>query len=63
MIGLSPLSDTLISPQAPGYAAAKAGLSSYLMFLDRALRPRGVAVTTVRFGFVDSRRGHLPSRP
>lgn len=55
IIGLSSLADVLISADAPGYAASKAGLTSYLLGLSAALRPRGVAVTAVRFGFVDTK--------
>ncbi|MET8153813.1 SDR family NAD(P)-dependent oxidoreductase [Actinoplanes sp. NPDC049668] len=62
-IGLSSLADTLISPEAPGYAASKAGLSSYLIALGAALRPRGVQVSTVRFGFVDTKMAKGPVRP
>src|SRR5512142_362726 len=39
LIGLSSLADTLISAQAPGYSASKAGLTMYLLGLDAALRP------------------------
>lgn len=63
VIGLSSLSDGLITPAAPGYAASKAGLTSYLMSLDGAVRPRGVAVTTVRFGFVDTKMAKSPVTP
>jgi len=63
LIGLSSLSDTLITPEAPGYAASKAGLSSYLIALAAALRPRGVHVSTVRFGFVDTKMAKGPVRP
>nr|BFE69144.1 hypothetical protein GCM10020092_024450 [Actinoplanes digitatis] len=62
-IGLSSLADTLITPVAPGYAASKAGLSSYLIALGAALRPRGVHVSTVRFGFVDTKMAKAPVRP
>jgi NAD(P)-dependent dehydrogenase (short-subunit alcohol dehydrogenase family) len=63
IIGLSSLADGMISPQAPGYAASKAGLTSYLLGLDAALRPRGVAVTVVRFGFVDTKMAKAPVTP
>jgi NAD(P)-dependent dehydrogenase (short-subunit alcohol dehydrogenase family) len=63
IIGLSSLADGMISPQAPGYAASKAGLTSYLLGLDAALRPRGVAVTVVRFGFVDTKMAKSPVTP
>lgn len=63
LIGLSSMADTLISADAPGYAASKAGLSAYFLGLDAALRPRGVAVTTVRFGFVDTKMAKSPVTP
>ncbi len=63
LIGLSSLADELISSEAPAYAASKAGFSSYLAGLARALRPRGVAVTTLRFGFVDTKMAKGPVRP
>jgi short-subunit dehydrogenase len=63
LIGLSSLADALITPAAPGYAASKAGMSSYLIGLGAALRPRGVAVTTVRFGFVDTKMAKGPVKP
>jgi NAD(P)-dependent dehydrogenase (short-subunit alcohol dehydrogenase family) len=63
LIGLSSLADALISPDAPGYAASKAGMSSYLIGLGAVLRPRGVAVSTVRFGFVDTKMAKGPVRP
>ncbi len=62
-IGLSSLADVLISAEAPGYAASKAGLTSYLLGLSAALRPRGVAVTAVRFGFVDTKMAKGAARP
>jgi NAD(P)-dependent dehydrogenase (short-subunit alcohol dehydrogenase family) len=62
-IGLSSLADTLITPAAPGYAAAKAGLSSYLIGLGAAVRPHGVRVSTVRFGFVDTKMAKGAVRP
>ncbi len=62
-IGLSSLADVLISAEAPGYAASKAGLTSYLLGLSAALRPRGVAVTAVRFGFVDTKMAKGGAKP
>jgi NAD(P)-dependent dehydrogenase (short-subunit alcohol dehydrogenase family) len=53
-VGLSSQADRLIDDQAPSYAASKAGLSSYLEGLAFACRPYGVAVTNVRFGYVDT---------
>jgi len=63
LVGLSSLADALISPTAPGYAASKAGMSSFLIALGAALRPRGVAVSTVRFGFVDTKMAKGAVRP
>lgn len=63
LIGLSSLADTMISAEAPGYAASKAGLTAYLLGLDAALRPRGVPVTAVRFGFVDTKMAKSPVTP
>lgn len=53
-IGLSSQADRLTDDGAPSYAASKAGLSSYLEGLAFACRPHGVAITNVRFGFVDT---------
>lgn len=61
-VGLSSIGDGC-SPEAPSYAASKAGLSSYLGGLALALRGRGVAVTNVRFGFVDTKMAKSPVRP
>jgi short-subunit dehydrogenase len=44
-------------PDAPGYAASKAGLRAYGEGLRAALGPRGVAVTVVLPGFFDSAMG------
>ncbi|WP_204001576.1 SDR family NAD(P)-dependent oxidoreductase [Micromonospora lutea] len=63
LIGISSLADRLVSGEAPGYAGSKAGLSSYLMGLSAALRRHGVHVTTVRFGFVDTKMAKGSSRP
>ncbi|WP_433365159.1 SDR family NAD(P)-dependent oxidoreductase [Actinoplanes sp. CA-142083] len=62
-IGLSSLADTVISADAPGYGASKAGLTAYLMGLDLALRKRNVPVTVVRFGFVDTKMAKSPVTP
>jgi NAD(P)-dependent dehydrogenase (short-subunit alcohol dehydrogenase family) len=63
IVGLSSLADAGISPEAPGYAASKAGMSRYLRGLALALRPRGVDVTTVRFGFVDTKMAKASVKP
>jgi short-subunit dehydrogenase len=54
-IGLSSVADAMLSPEAPGYHGSKAGFSNYLEGLALALRPKGVHVTNVRFGFVDTK--------
>jgi NAD(P)-dependent dehydrogenase (short-subunit alcohol dehydrogenase family) len=63
IVGLSSLADAGISGEAPAYAASKAGLSAYLLGLALALRPYGIHVTTVRFGFVDTKMAKSPVRP
>jgi NAD(P)-dependent dehydrogenase (short-subunit alcohol dehydrogenase family) len=63
LVVLSSLADVLTSPDAPGYAASKAGLSSYFKGLAAAAKPHGVRVTTVRFGFVDTKMAKGPLRP
>jgi NAD(P)-dependent dehydrogenase (short-subunit alcohol dehydrogenase family) len=61
-VGLSSIGDRL-SPDAPSYSASKAGLSSYLEGLALALRPRGVRVTNLRLGFVDTKMAKAKVRP
>jgi short-subunit dehydrogenase len=63
IMALSSLSDVTVSGVAPAYAASKAGLTSYLLGLRIALRPHGVPVTVVRFGFVDTKMAKSPSKP
>lgn len=62
-IGVSSLADELLSAEAPSYHASKAGLSNYLGGLALALRPTGVYVTTMRFGFVDTKMAKGDVRP
>ena len=54
LIGLSSQADRLIDGGAPSYAASKAGMSSYLEGLALACRGKGVAITNLRLGFVDT---------
>ena len=63
IIGLSSIADDAPSAAAPSYAASKAGFSSYLLGLALALRPRGVYVTNVRLGFVDTKMAKSRVRP
>lgn len=62
-IALSSLADSLFSPATPSYSASKAGLSAWLSGLALALKPHGVAVTNVRFGFVDTKMAKAKSKP
>jgi len=63
IVVLSSLADELVSPDAPAYFASKAALSSYFEGLGLALRPKGVVVTNIRFGFVDTKMAKSPVKP
>jgi short-subunit dehydrogenase len=62
-IGLSSLADEMLSPEAPSYHASKAGFTCYLESLALALKPKGVYVTNVRFGFVDTKMAKGDKKP
>ena len=62
-IGLSSLADELVLADSCSYCASKAGFSNYLAGLARAARKTGVAVTNVRFGFVDTKMAKGSVRP
>ena len=62
-IGLSSVADELLSPEAPSYHASKAGFSNYLEGLALALRSKGVHVSNVRFGFVDTKMAKGDVKP
>ena len=62
-IGLSSVADEMLSPEAPSYHASKAGFSNYLEGLALALMPRGVFVSNVRFGFVDTKMAKGDVKP
>ncbi len=62
-IGISSFADELLSSEAPSYHASKAGFSNYLESLALALKPQGVYVTNVRFGFVDTKMAKGDVRP
>lgn len=55
LIGLSSMADKLLSPTTPSYTASKAGFSNYLESLALSLKSKGIFVTTIRFGFVDTK--------
>ena len=62
-IGLSSLADGIYSSDAPSYSASKAGFSNYLISMALRLRGTGIGVTTIRFGFVDTKMAQAPSKP
>lgn len=62
-IGISSLADELLSAEAPSYHASKAGFSNYLGGLALALKPKGVHVTNIRFGFVDTKMAKGDVKP
>ncbi|MBD3387052.1 SDR family NAD(P)-dependent oxidoreductase [candidate division KSB1 bacterium] len=62
-IGLSSVADEMLSPEAPAYHASKAGMSNYLESLALALKPKGIYVTNVRFGFVDTKMAKGDVKP
>jgi NAD(P)-dependent dehydrogenase (short-subunit alcohol dehydrogenase family) len=61
-VALSSIGDG-VSSAAPAYGASKAGLSAYLEGLALALRGKGVRVTNLRFGFVDTKMAKSPVKP
>lgn len=63
LVALSSIADALVSKDVPSYCASKAGMSSWLAGLQRAMRRHGVQVTNVRFGFVDTKMGQGRTRP
>jgi len=62
-IGISSLADELLSSEAPSYHASKAGFSNYLESLAHALKSKGVSVTNIRFGFVDTKMAKGDLKP
>ena len=62
-IGVSSLADEMLSAEAPSYFASKAGFSNYLGGLALAVAPKGVHVTNVRFGFVDTKMAKGDVKP
>ncbi|MBD3298552.1 MAG: SDR family NAD(P)-dependent oxidoreductase [candidate division Zixibacteria bacterium] len=60
---LSSTADVLVSPEAPSYCASKVALSSYVEGLALAMRGTGVAMTNVRFGFVDTKMAKGDRKP
>jgi len=52
IVGMSSLAGQVAVPGAGAYSASKAGLDRYLDALRRELKPLGIAVTTIRPGFI-----------
>ena len=63
VVTLSSQADRLISAEAPSYSASKAALSSYMEGLALAVRDKGVRITNVRLGFVDTKMAKSPVKP
>jgi short-subunit dehydrogenase len=62
-IGISSLADELLSAEAPSYHASKAGFSNYLEGMAMAMKKKGVNVTNVRYGFVDTKMAKGDVKP
>ncbi len=63
LIGLSSIADRILVPDAPSYVASKAAYTSYLRCTAARMRRSGVAVTNVRFGFVDTKMAKSDVKP
>ncbi len=62
-VGLSSLADGFYNELSPSYTASKAGVSSYLVSMALKLKPLGVSVTNIRFGFVDTKLPTVSWKP
>jgi len=62
-IGLSSIADDLYNADAPSYSASKAAFSNYLIGMGFKLAPLGIAVSNVRFGFVDTKMAKADKKP
>ena len=63
LVVLSSQADELVSNIVPSYTASKAALSTYFEGVGLALRAKGVAVTNLRFGFVDTKMARAKIKP
>lgn len=63
LVVLSSLVDGLVVADSPSYCASKAGLSRYLRSLGLRVRADGIAVTNIRFGFVDTKMAKARWKP
>jgi len=62
-IGISSFADKMLSSESPSYHASKAGFSNYLEGLALALESKGINITNVRFGFVDTKMAKGDKKP
>ncbi len=62
-LGLSSIADDLYVADAPSYAASKAGFSHYLLSMGLKLKKKGIAVTNIRFGFVQTKMAKAKKKP
>ena len=62
-IGISSFADKMLSSESPSYHASKAGFSNYLEGLALALESKGINITNVRFGFVDTKMAKGEKKP
>jgi NAD(P)-dependent dehydrogenase (short-subunit alcohol dehydrogenase family) len=62
-IALSSIADDFYNSDAPSYSASKAAMSNYLLSMGLKLRASGIAMTNVRFGFVDTKMARAPLKP
>ena len=62
-IGISSVADEILSAEAPSYHASKAAISNYLEGLALALKPRGVNITNIRFGFINTKMAKGDAKP
>jgi NAD(P)-dependent dehydrogenase (short-subunit alcohol dehydrogenase family) len=60
---LSSLADKIVGPASPGYNASKAAVTSYFESMALAVRKEGIAISNLRFGFVDTKMAKSPFRP
>lgn len=61
--GLSSLADVMPAPEAPAYAASKAGMTHYLEGLAEAVVKSRVSIVNVRLGFVDTKMAKAKRKP
>ncbi len=62
-IGISSIVDDFYNTDAPSYSASKAGFSHFLLSMALKLQNEGIAVSHVRFGFVDTKMAKSEKKP